>query len=161
MAQPIGPAPELRPRRRAAARHARGQAAIHVRRRSWDADKRHAAALLDLVEPAWVVFYGLGSRRFFAMATWPVPRPLIVSAADVEELRDLMREAELTSAVGLAAARDAAQFRLAAVGPGVPIEDISRLVGHRNTIVTETVYRKQIRPVLMQDAKAMDGIFSA
>ena len=33
---------------------------------------------------------------------------------------------------------------------GVPIEDISRLVGHRSTVVTETVYRKQIRPVLMQ-----------
>ncbi|WP_312888374.1 tyrosine-type recombinase/integrase [Nonomuraea rhodomycinica] len=29
---------------------------------------------------------------------------------------------------------------------GVPIEDISRLVGRRNTVVTETVYRKQIRP---------------
>lgn len=44
---------------------------------------------------------------------------------------------------------------------GVPIEDISRLVGHRNTVVTETVYRKQIRPVLMQGAEAMDDIFSA
>lgn len=42
---------------------------------------------------------------------------------------------------------------------GVPIEDISRLVGHRNTVVTETVYRKQIRPVLMQGAEAMDDIF--
>jgi integrase len=28
----------------------------------------------------------------------------------------------------------------------IPIEDISRLVGHTNTVVTETVYRKQIRP---------------
>src|SRR5690606_17035500 len=44
---------------------------------------------------------------------------------------------------------------------GVPIEDISRLVGHRNTVVTETVYRKQIRPVLMQGAEAMDDISSA
>jgi integrase len=42
---------------------------------------------------------------------------------------------------------------------GVPIEDISRLVGHTNTVVTETVYRKQIRPVLMQGAEAMDEIF--
>ncbi|MGW5160030.1 hypothetical protein ACWEPN_31525 [Nonomuraea wenchangensis] len=33
---------------------------------------------------------------------------------------------------------------------GVPIEDISRLVGHSNTVVTETVYRHQIRPVIMQ-----------
>ncbi|MEV3979076.1 tyrosine-type recombinase/integrase [Nonomuraea sp. NPDC049758] len=42
---------------------------------------------------------------------------------------------------------------------GVPIEDISRLVGHSNTVVTETVYRHQIRPVIMQGAAAMDKIF--
>ncbi|MEU4544874.1 tyrosine-type recombinase/integrase [Nonomuraea dietziae] len=42
---------------------------------------------------------------------------------------------------------------------GVPIEDISRLVGHSNTVVTETVYRHQIRPVIMQRAAAMDKIF--
>jgi integrase len=29
---------------------------------------------------------------------------------------------------------------------GVPIPEISRLVGHRSTFVTETVYRKQLRP---------------
>ncbi|WP_239513732.1 tyrosine-type recombinase/integrase [Streptosporangium sp. 'caverna'] len=44
---------------------------------------------------------------------------------------------------------------------GVPIEDISRLVGHRNTVVTEMVYRRQIRPVLMQGAEAMDDIFKS
>ncbi|GAA3925973.1 site-specific integrase [Actinomadura viridis] len=42
---------------------------------------------------------------------------------------------------------------------GIPIEDISRLVGHRSTTVTETVYRLQIRPVMEQGATAMDGIF--
>ncbi|WP_433501677.1 tyrosine-type recombinase/integrase [Sphaerimonospora sp. CA-214678] len=42
---------------------------------------------------------------------------------------------------------------------GVPIEDISRLVGHANTVVTETVYRKQLRPVLLEGAEAMDEIF--
>ncbi|MGW0806259.1 site-specific integrase [Nonomuraea sp. NPDC002799] len=42
---------------------------------------------------------------------------------------------------------------------GVPIEDISRLVGHANTVVTETVYRFQFRPVLLEGAKAMDEIF--
>ncbi|MEV7970697.1 tyrosine-type recombinase/integrase [Sphaerisporangium sp. NPDC088356] len=41
----------------------------------------------------------------------------------------------------------------------VPLEDISRLVGHSNTIVTETVYRKQLRPVLVAGAEAMDRIF--
>lgn len=42
---------------------------------------------------------------------------------------------------------------------GVPIEDISRLVGHESTEVTETVYRHQIRPALLAGAEAMDGIF--
>ncbi|MEU9834785.1 site-specific integrase [Streptosporangium sp. NPDC048047] len=42
---------------------------------------------------------------------------------------------------------------------GVPIEHISRLVGHANTVVTETVYRRQIRPVMEEGATAMDGIF--
>jgi Phage integrase family len=31
---------------------------------------------------------------------------------------------------------------------GIPLEEISRLVGHSSTAVTEAVYRKQIRPVL-------------
>jgi integrase len=43
---------------------------------------------------------------------------------------------------------------------GVPLEDISRLVGHAGTIVTEKVYRKQIRPVLLAGAEAMDEIFA-
>ncbi|GLX00986.1 hypothetical protein Misp02_50720 [Microtetraspora sp. NBRC 16547] len=42
---------------------------------------------------------------------------------------------------------------------GVPIENISRLVGHANTVVTETVYRMQIRPVMQEGAAAMDDIF--
>jgi len=40
----------------------------------------------------------------------------------------------------------------------VPIESISRLVGHRSTIVTETVYRQQIRPVIEGGADVMDRI---
>ena len=42
---------------------------------------------------------------------------------------------------------------------GVPVEHISRLVGHSGTTTTETVYRKQIRPVLTEGADAMDQIF--
>ncbi len=42
---------------------------------------------------------------------------------------------------------------------GVPLEEISRLVGHSSTAVTELVYRKQIRPVLQTGAIAMDRIF--
>ena len=41
---------------------------------------------------------------------------------------------------------------------GVPWEDILRLVGHRSTTVTESVYRKQVRPVLTQGTEAMDRL---
>ncbi|MER7011528.1 tyrosine-type recombinase/integrase [Saccharopolyspora sp. NPDC000359] len=43
---------------------------------------------------------------------------------------------------------------------GVRVEDIARLVGHSGTTVTETVYRKQIRPVIIEGAQAMDQIFA-
>lgn len=42
---------------------------------------------------------------------------------------------------------------------GVPLEEIARLVGHGNTKVTETVYRKQLRPVLTGGAQVMDTLF--
>ncbi|OEV31531.1 integrase [Streptomyces nanshensis] len=44
---------------------------------------------------------------------------------------------------------------------GVPLEEISRLVGHSSTAVTEEVYRKQIRPVIQSGAVVMDSIFKA
>jgi hypothetical protein len=34
-----------------------------------------------------------------------------------------------------------------------------RLVGHSSTATTETIYRKQIRPVIIQGADVMDRIF--
>ena len=44
---------------------------------------------------------------------------------------------------------------------GVPLENIARLVGHSGgSEVTETIYRKQIRPVLLEGAEAMDRIFA-
>ena len=42
---------------------------------------------------------------------------------------------------------------------GTPLEEISRLIGHKSTTVTELVYRKQIRPVMQSGAEAMDRIF--
>lgn len=42
---------------------------------------------------------------------------------------------------------------------GMPIEQISRLVGHSGSTVTELVYRKQIRPVVDDGATVMDRIF--
>ena len=43
---------------------------------------------------------------------------------------------------------------------GVRIENISDLVGHSGTTVTETVYRHEIRPVLTTGATAMDKILA-
>ena len=43
---------------------------------------------------------------------------------------------------------------------GVPIEQIARLVGHTGgSAVTETVYRKQLRPVIEEGAVVMDEVF--
>jgi len=42
---------------------------------------------------------------------------------------------------------------------GLNIEEISRLVGHSSTAVTETVYRHQLNPVVEDGATAMDRIF--
>lgn len=41
----------------------------------------------------------------------------------------------------------------------MPIEEISHLVGHSSTNVTEKIYRKELRPVLTRGARAMDRIF--
>ena len=43
---------------------------------------------------------------------------------------------------------------------GMAIEEISRLMGHSSSNVTETVYRHQIRPVITVGAEAMDRIFA-
>lgn len=42
---------------------------------------------------------------------------------------------------------------------GLHIEDISHLVGHASTKVTEQVYRKELRPMLTKGARAMDALF--
>ncbi len=41
---------------------------------------------------------------------------------------------------------------------GMAIEEISRLMGHSSSNVTETVYRHQIRPVITGGAEAMDKV---
>jgi integrase len=42
---------------------------------------------------------------------------------------------------------------------GVSIEEIARLVGHSSTHITETVYRRELRPVITTGAEVMDQIF--
>jgi integrase len=42
----------------------------------------------------------------------------------------------------------------------VPIEEVSRLVGHSDIGTTENVYRHELRPVLQNGARAMDSVLS-
>jgi len=42
---------------------------------------------------------------------------------------------------------------------GVPVEEIARLVGHSTTSTTETVYRRELRPVISTGAEVMDNVF--
>ena len=42
---------------------------------------------------------------------------------------------------------------------GVPVEEISRLVGNSGTTVTELVYRHQLKPVIQTGAVVMDRFF--
>jgi hypothetical protein len=44
---------------------------------------------------------------------------------------------------------------------GLPIEQSSRLVGRSGTATTETIYRKQIRPVIVHGADVMDRVSTA
>jgi len=43
---------------------------------------------------------------------------------------------------------------------GLSIEDISHPVGHANTRATQTVYCKELRPVLTRGTGAMDAAFA-
>ncbi|GHE27607.1 hypothetical protein GCM10017673_32270 [Streptosporangium violaceochromogenes] len=80
---------------RLAGRHRAGQAHSIVHRRVWDGPARAEAERLERSRPGWVVLYGVGSRRFYAIATWPVPQPVMVSAPTAEGLEERMGEAEI------------------------------------------------------------------
>src|SRR5215469_1305980 len=43
---------------------------------------------------------------------------------------------------------------------GVPVEEIARVVGHKQTSTTELVYRRELRPVITTGAELMDKIFA-
>jgi len=70
---------------------------------------------------------------------------------------------QITNAAGLGAQWTPRELRHSFVSilsaSGVPLEEISLLVGHVSTNVTETVYRHEIRPGLTKGAVAMDKIF--
>ncbi|MGW4424851.1 hypothetical protein [Streptosporangium sp. NPDC004631] len=75
-------------------RHRAGQVRpTTVHRRLWDGPARAQAERLAQAWPSWTVLYGVGSRRFYALAAWPAPEPLMVEAASAEELERRMYEA--------------------------------------------------------------------
>ena len=70
---------------------------------------------------------------------------------------------QITKAAGLGEQWTPRELRYSFVSilsaSGVPLEDVSQLVEHVSTNVTETVYRHEIRPTLTKGAAAMDKIF--
>jgi integrase len=50
-------------------------------------------------------------------------------------------------------------FRVGAVGCRRAVEEISRLVGHSGTTVTDLVYRHQLKPVIQTGATGIDQLF--
>lgn len=75
-------------------RHRAGQPRAAVHPRVWDGPARSEAEQLGQAHPGWLVLYGLGSRRFYAIAAWPAPEPVMVDAATADDLAELMRQAE-------------------------------------------------------------------
>ena len=88
-------------------RHRRGAVPRAFVRREWDRAQRADAAELDEAEHRWLVMYRPGSRRFHAIATGTGLAPMIVEARTSEELRELMRDAELPELPGLSPAAGA------------------------------------------------------
>lgn len=43
----------------------------------------------------------------------------------------------------------------------VPLEEVSRTLGHSSTVVTEQVYRHELRPVIQTAGAKMDDLFPA
>ena len=66
----------------------------------------------------------------------------------------------LRGSAGSAGLAHVASSRLDELLVVIALEDISDLVGHSGTTVTETVYRHEIRPALTTGATAMDKILT-
>ncbi|MGA5067602.1 site-specific integrase [Streptomyces exfoliatus] len=77
----------------------------------------------------------------------------------LRELRSLLKSAGLSTPKAWTTRELRTSFVSLLSDHGTPIEVIARLVGHSGTATTETVYRKQIRPVITEGAEAMDEIF--
>ncbi|MER5707112.1 tyrosine-type recombinase/integrase [Streptomyces sp. NPDC002122] len=77
----------------------------------------------------------------------------------LRELRSLLKSAGFSTPEAWTTRELRTSFVSLLSDHGTPIEVIARLVGHSGTATTETVYRKQIRPVITEGAEAMDEIF--
>ncbi|MFF3251143.1 tyrosine-type recombinase/integrase [Actinacidiphila glaucinigra] len=129
--------------------------------------RRTLALPARCVEVLWQHWEDQGWDRLAAGDTWEEHQLVFCSAvgkeADASHVRRAFRAA-LKNANGVNAAEwTPRELRHSFVSllsdRGVPLEEISRLVGHSGTAVTEEVYRKQIRPVIQTGAVVMDGIF--
>jgi hypothetical protein len=83
-----------RRRTKQAGRHTIGQPYVPVEPGDPDPRARATAVLLDRLEPAWTILYGPWSRRFYALALFPTPHPLIVEESTAQGLTEQMRQAE-------------------------------------------------------------------
>ncbi|GGZ86149.1 tyrosine recombinase XerC [Streptomyces echinoruber] len=140
-------------------------------RRDGDTKTRKSRRTLALparcVEVLWQHFEEQGWDRLAAGDKWE-EHGLVFSSAvgkplDATNVRRAFRQA-LKNAEGINAdewtPRELRHSFVSLLSDrGVPLEEISRLVGHSGTAVTEEVYRKQIRPVIQTGAVVMDGIF--
>ncbi|MEV7014136.1 hypothetical protein [Streptosporangium sp. NPDC051022] len=78
-------------------RHRDGQATASTpvkTLRPWDGHARAEAERLTRAWNGWTVLYGPGSRRFYAVAAWPTPEPMVLDDRTPDGLEARMREAE-------------------------------------------------------------------
>jgi integrase len=87
----------------------------------------------------------------------------LVFATSVGTALDAANVRRITKAAGLGENWTPRELRHSFVsimsGNGVTIEQIADLVGHRATIVTQKVYRHELKPVISTGATAMNTIF--
>lgn len=137
--------------------------------RTWKS-RRALALPARCVEALWQQFEDQGWDRLAADDTWEehglvfssaVGKPL--DAANVRRaFRQALKDVDGISADEWTTPRELRHSFVSLLSDrGVPLEEISRLVGHSGTAVTEEVCRKQIRPVIQTGAVVMDGIFGA
>jgi integrase len=129
--------------------------------------RRTIALPARCVEVLWQHWEDQGWDRLAAGDDWEEHGLVFASAVGKEQDASHVRRAfraALSKADGIDAAEwTPRELRHSFVSllsdNGVPLEEISRMVGHSSTAVMEEVYRKQIRPVIQTGAVAMDRIF--